>query len=130
MGKVEALMGDNKELYIWYCGTKEMCLATIFLEFARDFEACLRANADREARLAKAAEKKSRKKLKNKGTKTAIKKKMFGADGEEEEEEEEEEEDEGSEEIVEEIIEVSGSGDEDEIIEEIIEEYSESEEEA
>jgi len=127
--KVEALMGDNKELYIWYCGTKEMCLATVFLEFARDFEACLRSNAEREARLAKAAEKKSRKKLKNKGTKTSIKKKkmMAGSDGEEEEEEEEEDE-EGSEEIVEEIIEVSGSGDEDEIIEEIIEEYSESEE--
>lgn len=41
VGKVEALMADNKELYTYYCGTKEMCLATIFIEFARDFEVCI-----------------------------------------------------------------------------------------
>merc|ERR1712137_640111 len=89
--KCEALMADNKELYTYYCGTKEMCLATIFIEFSRDFEATVKSN---------------------------------------QEEEEEEEEDSGSEEIVEEIIEVSGSGDEEvieEIIEEVVEEYSESE---
>merc|ERR1712137_1003142 len=107
--KCEALMADNKELYTYYCGTKEMCLATIFIEFSRDFEATVKSNQEREARIAKAAEKK---------------KKMFNEDGEEGEEEDEEE---SSEEIVEEIIEVSGSGDEEEIIEEIIEEYSESE---
>merc|ERR1712115_153272 len=123
--KVEQLMAANKELYTYYCGTKEMCLATIFIEFARDFEATVKSNQEREARVAKASEKKKRTKLKNKSTKTTVKKKkMFGGDGEEEEEEEEES---SSEEIVEEIIEVSGSGDEEEIIEEIIEEYSESE---
>merc|ERR1712137_716307 len=125
VGKVEKLMADNKELYTYYCGTKEMCLATIFIEFSRDFEATVKSNQEREARIAKAAEKKKRNKLKNKSTKTSIKKKkMFNEDGEEGEEEDEEE---SSEEIVEEIIEVSGSGDEEEIIEEIIEEYSESE---
>merc|ERR1712137_1460376 len=123
--KCEALMADNKELYTYYCGTKEMCLATIFIEFSRDFEGTVKSNQEREARVAKAAEKKKRNKLKNKSTKTSIKKKkMFNEDGEEEEEDEEES---SGEEIVEEIIEVSGSGEEEEIIEEIIEEYSESE---
>merc|ERR1712137_585247 len=116
--KCEALMADNKELYTYYCGTKEMCLATIFIEFSRDFEATVKSNQEREARLEKAAEKKKRNKLKNKSTKTSIKKKKMGIG---EGDEEEEEEDSGSEEIVEEIIEVSGSGDE-EVIEEIIEE--------
>jgi len=127
VGKVEQLMADNKELYTYYCGTKEMCLATVFIEFGRDFEHCVKSNQEREERIAKAAEKKKRNKLKNKSTKTSIKKKkMFGEDGEEEEESEEE----SSEEIVEEIIEVSGSGEDvEEVIEEIIEEYSESEEE-
>merc|ERR1712063_60888 len=128
--KCEALMADNKELYTYYCGTKEMCLATIFIEFSRDFEATVKSNQEREARLEKAAEKKKRNKLKNKSTKTSIKKKKMGIGEGDEEEEEEEEEDSGSEEIVEEIIEVSGSGDEEvieEIIEEVVEEYSESE---
>lgn len=129
----EKLMADNKALYTYYCGTKDMCLASIFIEFGRDFENCVKKNQEREARMAKAAAKKKRKKLKNKSTKTSIKKKkMFNENGEEEDEETEEEETEsGSEEIVEEIIEVSGSGEDvEEIIEEVIEEYSESEEEA
>merc|ERR1712137_898428 len=120
VGEVEQLMADNKELYTYYCGTKEMCLATIFIEFSRDFEATVKSNQEREARLEKAAEKKKRNKLKNKSTKTSIKKKKMGIGEGDEEEEEEEEDDSGSEEIVEEIIEVSGSGDE-EVIEEIIE---------
>merc|ERR1712125_39200 len=126
----EKLMADNKALYTYYCGTKDMCLASIFIEFGRDFEACVKKNQEREARMAKAAAKKKRNKLKNKSTKTSIKKKkMFNENGEEEEETEEEETESGSEEIVEEIIEVSGSGEDvEEIIEEIIEEYSESEE--
>lgn len=128
VSKVEALMADNKELYTYYCGTKEDCLATIFIEFARDFEATVKANQEREARIAKAAEKKKRNKIKNKSTKTSIKKKkMFKGEGEEDDEDDEDDE-ESSEEIVEEIIEVSGSGEDvEEIIEEIIEEYSESE---
>merc|ERR1712000_7989 len=105
VGKVEALMADNKELYTYYCGTKEMCLATIFIEFARDFETTIKANQEREERMAKAAEKKKRNKVKSKSAKTSIKKKkMFNENGEEEEEEEEEES--SAEEIIEEIIEV------------------------
>merc|ERR1711862_321536 len=75
VGKVEQLMADNKELYTYYCGTKEMCLATVFIEFGRDFEHCVKSNQEREERIAKAAEKKKRNKLKNKSTKTSIKKK-------------------------------------------------------
>ena len=41
VGKGEQLMADNKELYTYYCGTKEMCLATVFIEFGRDFEVCI-----------------------------------------------------------------------------------------
>ena len=35
---VEALMADNKALYAYYVATKEMCLSTTFIQFARDFE--------------------------------------------------------------------------------------------
>merc|ERR1712137_384419 len=119
---VEALMSDNKSLYSYYVATKEMCLASIFIEFARDFENCVRQNQEREERLAKAAAKKKRNKLKSKSTKTSTKRRGMG-----EGDEESEEESSGSE-FVEEI-ELSGSeeGSVEEIVEEIIEEYSESE---
>jgi len=126
----EALMADNKALYAWYCGTKEMCLSSIFIEFARDFENAVRQNQEREERLAKAATKKKRKQVKAKSTKTSTKKKGMFNDGDEEGGEDSDEGTESSsgEEIVEEIIEESGEeGSGDEVIEEIVEEYSESE---
>ena len=36
----DQLMADNKDLYNYYAGTKDMCLASIFIEFGRDFEVC------------------------------------------------------------------------------------------
>lgn len=126
----EALMADNKALYAWYCATKEMCLSSIFIEFARDFENAVRQNQEREERLAKAATKKKRKQVKSKSTKTSTKKKgMFNDEDDGEEDSEGGSESSSGEEIVEEIIEESGSGEGsvEEVIEEIVEEYSESE---
>jgi len=127
---VEQLMSDNKALYAYYVATKEMCLASIFIDFARDLEACVRQNQEREERLAKAAAKKKRNKLKSKSTKTSTKKKGMYNDGEgDEDDSDEEDDDDSSCEFVEEIIEVSGDEESGEEVEEIIEEYSESEEE-
>jgi len=118
----DQLMADNKDLYNYYAGTKDMCLASIFIEFGRDFEVAVRQNQDREEKLAKASERKQRAKLKKKSTNTSSKKKeMMGGKAQNA--------DDSDEEIVEEIIEVSGDeGSGEEVIEEIIEEYTDSEE--
>lgn len=122
---VEAMIAANKDLYTWYAADKDMCVSSIFLDFARDFEATVRQNQDREEKLKKASERKKRGTMKTKSTKTSTKKKgLMGASGPKDGEEEEEEE-----EIIEEIIEGSGDeGDDVEIIEEIVE-VSDSDEE-
>lgn len=126
VGVSDKLMADNKELYNYYAATKDMCLASIFIEFGRDFEVAVRQNQEREEKLAKASERKQRAKLKKKSTNTSSKKKeMMGRTAKSKGD------DVGSdEEVVEEIVEVSGDeGSADEIIEEIIEEYTDSEDE-
>jgi hypothetical protein len=118
----DQLMGDNKELYNYYAGTKDMCLASIFIEFGRDFEVAVRQNRERDEKLAKASERKKRAKLKKKSTNTSSKKReMMGGKARSTDEDSEEE-------IIEEIIEGSDDGSGEEIIEEIIEEYTDSEE--
>lgn len=114
---VEAMIAGNKDLYTWYAADKDMCVSMILLEFARDFEATVRQNQDREEKLKKASERKKRGAMKTKTTKTSTKKKgLMGSSptgGDDDEEEEE---------IIEEIIEGSGDeGDDVEIIEEIVE---------
>lgn len=120
---VEQMLNDNKELYNWYVGDKDMCLSTTFMKFARDFEFTVRQNQEREEKLQKASERKKRNKMTKKTTATSSAKKDIMSKKDDDEDEEEE--------IIEEIIE----GDEDdedgsdvEIIEEIVEVSDDDEE--
>lgn len=117
MDSTNAMIQDNKDLYAWYAADKDMCLASIFIEFCRDLEHAVKTNQEREERLAKQSTRKKRGKLQTKSTGTSTKKRDMMGEGEESDSEEE---------IIEEIIEgEEGSGEE--IIEEIIEEYTDSE---
>jgi hypothetical protein len=35
---VEGMIANNKDLYAWYAADKDMCVATIFLAFCKQFE--------------------------------------------------------------------------------------------
>eukprot|EP01094_Clydonella_sp_ATCC50884_P023404 TRINITY_DN55_c0_g1_i1.p1 TRINITY_DN55_c0_g1~~TRINITY_DN55_c0_g1_i1.p1 ORF type:complete len:1380 (+),score=805.61 TRINITY_DN55_c0_g1_i1:131-4270(+) len=124
---VEQLNADNKDMIDYFASGKDVDVPTVCVEFCRHFEAAVRQNQEREEKLAKAAERKKRGKLKNKGTTTKSERKDLMPGSKKKGMEV------GSDEEIEEIIEeISGDeygSDEEVIIEEEIEEVTDSEDE-
>ena len=124
--EVEQLNADNKDLIEFFASGGDVDVPTVCVAFCQQFDTAVRQNQEREEKLAKAAERKKRGKLKNKNTGTSTERKDLmpsrkkgGVDDSDEEVEE----------IIEEVSgDEYGSGDEVEIIEEI-EEVTDSEEE-